>query len=226
MRAFNLSEEYRVPVVLLIDEINAHMREKVEIPENPEVINRKKPTVDPDNFMPYDTGFGDVPPMANYGEGYRFHVTGLMHDATGFPSGDPKVVRQTQERLQRKIESNVGKITSFQGRQLSDAQTVIVSFGSTARAVSHAVEELRAEGIKVGSFRPLTLHPFPVADLNALLADKKVKNIVVAEMNLGQLRLEIERFVCSKAPVFGLHKVDGEPIVPEEVAARVREVLR
>ena len=226
VRAFNLSEQYRVPVVLMLDEINAHMREKVEVPADLELIERRKPEVGPGEYKPYDAGYGDVPPMANYGEGYRFHVTGLMHDETGFPTGDPKLVQECQERLLRKIDASAGEIAQFRERFLDDAETVVISFGSTARAVNHAVGSLRSRGLPLGTLRPLTLFPFPLEPLERILEGGKVKRILVAEMNMGQLSLEIERYVCGRAPVFGLHKADGEPITPDEVEERILGVQR
>lgn len=226
VRAFNLSEQYRVPVVLLLDEINAHMREKVEVPADLELIERRKPEVGPEEYKPYDASYGDIPPMANYGEGYRFHVTGLMHDATGFPTGDPKLVQECQERLLRKIDASAGEIAQFRERFLDDAETVVISFGSTARAVNHAVGRLRSRGLPLGTLRPLTLFPFPLEPLERILEGGKVKRILVAEMNMGQLSLEIERYVCGRAPVFGLHKADGEPITPDEVEERILGVQR
>lgn len=226
VRAFNLAEEYRVPVILLLDEIIGHMRERVEIPEEVEVINRRKPTVPPEEYKPYDTQFGDVPPMANFGEGYRFHVTGLMHDETGFPSGNHKVVAAKMDRIMRKISDNVDKIAEHKSRYIEDAETLVISFGSTARSVNHAVEELRDAGLKLGSFRPLTVAPFPVKALKQALDSGVVKRILVVEMNLGQLILEIERYVAGRVPVFGLHKADGEPITPEEVMDRIKEIHR
>lgn len=224
VRAFNLSEEYRVPVILLLDEINGHMRERVDIPETVEIVNRTKPSVPPEEYKPYDTRFGDVPPMANFGEGYRFHVTGLMHDETGFPSGDHKVVAAKMDRIMRKITANVDKIAAHKSRYIEDAETLVISFGSTARSVNHAVEELREAGLKLGSFRPLTVYPFPVNALNQALESGVVKRILVVEMNLGQLILDIERFVAGRVPVLGLHKADGEPITPEEVMDRIKEI--
>ena len=224
VRAFNLSEEYRVPVVLLLDEINAHMREKVVLPAEVETVERRKPEVGPEDYKPFDVSFGDVPPMANYGEGYRFHVTGLMHDATGFPSGDPKIVQACQERLLRKIDANAEKIADSECRYLGESETLLIAFGSTARSVIHSVEELRAEGASVGMLRPLSIYPFPLAELEKALAGGVLKRIIVVEMNMGQLRLDIERHVAGRVPVFGLHKADGEPITPFEVTDRIREV--
>jgi 2-oxoglutarate ferredoxin oxidoreductase subunit alpha len=224
IRAFNLSEEYRVPVIILIDEINAHMREKVEFPKKVEIVDRLRPTVPPEEYNPYDTRFGDVPPMADFGEGYRFHVTGLMHDETGFPTGNPKIVEACLTRLRRKIEAAAEKIALANTRYLDEAETVLISFGSTSRAVNHAVELLRKEDLKLGTFRPLTLYPFPLKQLETVFEKGLVKRIIVAELNMGQLRLDIERYTAGRVPVHGLHRFDGEPIHPFEVMARIREV--
>jgi len=224
IRAFNLSEIYRTPVILLLDEINGHMREKVVIPENPEVLDRPQPTVKPEEYKPYDNSKGDVPPMAAFGTGYRYHVTGLMHDETGFPTGNAKLVETKQMRIMRKIEANADSITDYRERFSEDAETLVISFGSTARSVNHAVAELHEEGLKVGSFRPLVIHPFPEAALNKLIDSGSIKQILVAELNLGQMRLIVENIVNGRVPVHGLNKIDGEPITPDEVIARIREV--
>lgn len=225
VRAFNQSEQYRVPVILLLDEINAHMREKVEVPKEVAIVNRPKPELPPERYKPYDTSFGYVPPMANFGEGYRYHVTGLMHDETGFPTGNPKLVAANLVRLMRKIEAKTKEIASYQSRYLDEAETLLISFGSTARAVNHAVERLRKKGLRLGTLRPQSLHPFPVEPLEETLQQGHVKRIIVAEMNMGQLRLDIERYVAGRAPVFGLHRFDGETVTPFDVIDRIREVL-
>ena len=224
VKSFNLAEQYRVPVVLLLDEINGHMREKVVIPDEVETFDRVKPTVKPEEYKPYDTVYGDIPPMANFGEGFRFHVTGLMHDETGFPSGNAKVVEDKMDRIMRKITDNVDDITEYNSRYLDDCETLVISFGSTSRSVNHAVEEMRGSGAKVGTFRPVTLYPFPENDLNKALEGGKIKRILVAEMNLGQLILDIKRFVAGRVPVHGLHRADGEPITPDQVFDKLKEI--
>ena len=223
VRAFNLAEQYRVPVILLLDEINGHMREKVEIPEKVETVDRPKPTVGPDEYLPYDNSY-EVPPMANFGEGYRYHVTGLMHDETGFPSGNNEVVYAKQTRIMNKIQNNVDKIATYTQRYAEDSETLIISFGSTARSVNSAVEDLRAEGEKVGTFRPITIHPFPEKALDEIIAKGTVKKILVVEMNMGQLKIDIDRIAAGRLPVHGLQKYDGEPITPEEVVKKFKEV--
>lgn len=223
VRAFNLAEEYRVPVILLLDEINGHMREKVEIPESVEIVDRPRPTVSPDEYLPYDNSY-EVPPMADFGKGYRYHVTGLMHDQSGFPSGNNKVVEIKMNRIMGKIRNNVDKIATYTQRYQEDSETLVISFGSTARSVNSAIEDLRAEGEKVGTFRPVTLHPFPEKALDAIIARGIVKRILVVEMNMGQLIEDIERITKGRVPVSGLQKIDGEPITPEEVVKRIKEV--
>lgn len=224
IRAFNLAESYRVPVILLFDEINGHMREKVVIPDKYEVVTRKQPAVKPEEYKPYDDSQGDVPPMAAFGSGYRFHVTGLMHDETGFPTGKADLVQSKQERIMRKISANADDITDFRERFLDDAETLVISYGSTARSCNHAVVDLHEEGLKVGSFRPMVVHPFPEKALNAKIEDGTVKRILVVEMSMGQLKLIVDRIACGRVPVHGLGKINGEPITPGEVIARIKEV--
>ena len=225
VKAFNLSEKYRVPVILLMDEVIGHMRERVELPEATEieVINRKKPTVSKDEYLPYKADEDLVPPMANYGEGYRFHVTGLAHDETGFPTNSPAVADKLYRRIMDKIELHRDDIVQWQEENTDDAEIVIISIGGVSRAADTAMKQLREKGIKVGTFRPITVWPFPEKRLLEL-ADK-VKTFVVAEMNLGQLALEVERIIKDMAALKKVNKVNGEAIYPEEIIAKIEEVL-
>jgi len=225
VRAFNLSEKYRVPVILLMDEVIGHMRERVELPEASEIeiINRKKPTVGRDEYLPFKADEDLIPPMANYGEGYRFHVTGLAHDETGFPTNNPSVADKLYRRIMGKIEMHKDDIVQWQEENTDDADIVIVSIGGVSRAADTAMKQLREKGIKVGTFRPITVWPFPEKRLLEL-ADK-VKTFVVAEMNLGQMALEVERIIKDKAALKKVNKVNGEAIYPEEIIAKIEEVL-
>lgn len=225
VRAFNLSEKYRVPVILLMDEVIGHMRERVELPEASEIeiVNRKKPTVGRDQYLPYKADEDLVPPMAYYGEGYRFHVTGLAHDETGFPTNSPAVADKLYRRLINKIEMHKDEIIQWDEENTDDADIVIVSIGGVSRAADTAMKQLREKGIKVGTFRPITVWPFPEKRLLELAS--KVKTFVVAEMNLGQMALEVERIIKDKAELKRVNKVNGEAIYPEEIIAKIEEVL-
>lgn len=225
IKAFNLSEKYRVPVILLMDEIIGHMREKVELPDISKIniINRKKPIASKEEYLPFKPDDNLVPPMANYGEGYRFHVTGLIHDETGFPSNSPNVADKLIRRLAAKIEKNKEDIIQWEEESTEDADIIILSIGGVSRASNAAMKMMREKGYKVGTFRPITVWPFPEKRLEELT--KKVKTIVVAEMNLGQLVLEVERICKGTVRIERVNKVNGEIITPEEIVAKIEEVL-
>jgi 2-oxoglutarate ferredoxin oxidoreductase subunit alpha len=224
IRAFNIAERFRMPVTLLVDEVIAHMRERVEVPDKSETTlwERPRPTVPPDQYLPFgDTPTG-VPPMADLGVGYRYHVTGLYHDPSGLPKDSPDVVDAKMRRLMRKIELGLGDILRHEAVLLEDADLGIVAYGSSARSAKAAIRLARARGIKVGLLRPLTIWPFfegPVADLS-----KQVRHIIVPEMNLGQLILEVERVVQGRCQVHGVNRVTGEPIPPEQILEKIDEL--
>jgi len=225
VKAFNLSEKYRVPVILLMDEIIGHMRERVELPDisEIEIINRKKPTVSREEYFPYKADDDLVPPMACYGEGYRFHVTGLAHDETGFPTNNPDVADKLYRRIVDKIELHKDEIIEWEEQNTDDADIVIISIGGVARAADTAMKQLRENGIKVGTYRPITVWPFP--DKRLIELADRVKTFVVAEMNLGQMALEVERIIKDKAKLIKVNKVNGEAIYPEEIMEKIQEVL-
>lgn len=215
IRAFNLAEKYRTPVFVFYDEIVGHMREAVEIPlpGEIEVIDRKKPVCPPEDYLPYDSRH-EVSPLAAFGDGYRFHVTGLNHKDDGFPTNDPKLIEEGIKRLMRKIDNHVDEIWKNDFYQMDDAEVVVFAFGSTARSARFAVREARNAGIKAGLFRPLTMWPFP--DKAVREAAKRARAIIVPELSLGQMIYEVER--CAPGvKVEGIHRVDGEPIKPAQI---------
>lgn len=226
IRAFNLAEKYRTPVILLTDEVVSHMREKIEIPEahELEIINRIKPTEAPEDYKAYGI-VGDelVPRMAGFGDGYRYHVTGLFHDETGFPSNSSKNADVMLRRIMDKITDNEDDIIDYEEYLTEDAEYVILSYGSTARTARSAVNKLREEGYKVGLFRPITIWPFPEKRVHELAAG--LKGILVAEMNLGQLVLEVQRVVSGRTPVIHYGRANGDVLTPPELVAKVKEVL-
>ena len=224
VRAFNLAEKYRMPVFVLPDEIVAHMRERIEFrePGELEVIDRTAPSVPPAEYKPYDTKFGDVPPLAAFGSGYKFHVTGLNKLPDGFPTTKAEYVQAEEERQIRKVYANIDDIVEFEEFQLEDAEICVVAYGSTSRSARYAVNEARAKGIKAGMFRIKTFWPFPDKQIKALA--EKVKGFIVPEMNLGMCSLEIERCAQGKAQILGINRVDGEPINPEQIVEKMKEV--
>lgn len=215
--AFNFSEKYRVPVVLLLDEVIAHMREKVTLKDTSEIkiIDRKKPTCSIEEYKAYRADNDGIPSMASFGEGYRYHVTGLVHDETGFPTNDNKVADELIRRLIDKVENDIDNLSIYEDYKTDDAETVIISFGSVSRSAKSAVNELRNKGNKVGLFRPITI--WPVLEKQILEIAKKTKTIYVAEMNLGQYFYEVERIAGKYCNVKKINKVNGELITPNEI---------
>ncbi|HOP40134.1 MAG TPA: 2-oxoacid:acceptor oxidoreductase subunit alpha [Geobacteraceae bacterium] len=224
VRAFNLAEKYRMPVTVMPDEIIGHMRERVVFPQpgELEIINRSLPTVNPCDYMPYDTSFGDVPPLASFGSGFRFHVTGLNKAEDGFPTTRAEIVQAEEERQVRKIKRAIDDIVTFEEYLLDDAEVVIVAFGSISRSARYAVNEARKNGIKAGMFRIITYWPFPERQIRALAEHAKV--MIVPEMNLGMTIHEVRKCVEGRIPVSGIFRVDGEPISPNEIFAGIQEV--
>jgi len=204
-------------VVVLTDEVIGHMREKVVLPdlETIKISKRKAPT-SPGGYKPYEADpDGGVPLMADFGKGYRYHVTGLFHDETGFPSNKGEVADTLLRRLMRKVEKAEPLIRDYATESLDDCEVLVVAFGSSAMSSLSAVRQARAKGIKAGLFRPKTIWPFPEDALRKL--SDQVKRVIVPEMNLGQLVLEIERIIGCRAPVERLSKVNGELFKPEEI---------
>jgi len=225
VRAFNLAEKYRMPVQIQLDEICAHMRERVEFaePGELEVIDREAPSVPPEEYLPYDDTKGMVPPLASFGSGYRYHVTGLNKAADGFPTTKAELVDAEERRQINKVMFNLDDIQKNEEYLLDDAEVVLFAYGSTSRSARYAVNELRKEGVKAGMFRPLTMWPFPEKRV-AELADQ-AKAIVCPEMNLGQMVREVERVAKGNCTVAHIGRVDGEPINPGQIIDQVKEVL-
>ena len=226
IRAFNLAELYRTPVIILMDEIIAHVNEKVVIPNIDEldIVHRKKPSCSPEDFLPYENTDDDIPPMASFGEGYRFHVTGLCHDETGFPTNDPEKIDVFLRRLNRKIEHHRDEIVDVVEDRLDDAKIAVFAYGSTARSARRAVVLAREQGLPVGLMRPKVLWPFP--DKEVRLLAEKVSKIIVPELNLGQMAHEVEWASCGNAEIVKINKINGEPISPTAIFDRIREVLK
>ncbi len=223
IKAINFSEQYRTPVMLLLDEVISHMREKVNIPtrEEIEIIDRKKPTVDKDNFLPFKADEDLVPPMANFGSGYRYHLTGLVHNEKGYPTSNNKEVDQLIRRLTNKVELNKKDIIIEEEYLLDDARVAIVAYGSVARAAERTVKLAREKGIKVGLLKLVTLWPFSDETINRLAG--QVDLIIVPELNLGQMAREVQRAAEGKCRVIPYGRVDGELINPVEILSKIEE---
>lgn len=226
IHAFNLSEIYRVPVIILSDEIVGHMTEKVVIPEPDkiEVVPRRKPKVKPKKYVPFYPDEDDVPPMSIAGEGYHVHTTGLTHDEYGYPVITSEAQERLVQRLVRKIRNNAEKIIQTEDTYLDDAEIVIVSYGCSARTSREVVEMARGNGIKTGMVRLITVWPFAERKIQELAARKGVKAFVVAEINCGQIAYEVERCAAGKAETVLAGFMGGRIFTPEELYRVVEEV--
>jgi len=216
--AFNLAEKYRVPVIILSDEIVAHTRETF-VPPSPdeiEVFDRVTPTVPPEWYLPYeDTGTG-VPPMAAFGDGYRHHVTGLTHDERGFPTQRSDEINVLMRRLFRKITQGFHEIQRVETFMMEDAEIAVIAYGSVARSSRRAVIEAREHGVKAGLLQLVTLFPFPRRYVEKLL--QQCRAVLVPEMNMGQISREVKRVHLNSSRVETLNRVDGRLITPREIS--------
>lgn len=223
IRAFNLAETYRNPVYILSDAMLAHMSERVRIPDPGEydVVRRKRPTCPPSEFQAYaDDGTG-IPPMASFGDGYRWFVTGMVHDDTGFPvTNNADRVSYLVKRLHAKIEHNRADIEKYEEYKTDDADILIVSMGVVARSAKAAIDDVRKEGVKAGLFRPITVWPFPESRLETLC--RGVKEIVTCEMNEGQL-YHMVREVSGNTPVRMINQNNGVILSADTILAGLRE---
>ncbi|MHA2033972.1 MAG: 2-oxoacid:acceptor oxidoreductase subunit alpha [Candidatus Thorarchaeota archaeon] len=224
VQAFNLAEQYRVPVFVLADETVGHMREKLIIPDEKDlkIVERKKPTVPPEEYLPFKPDDNLVPPMAIFGSGYQFYATGLTHDQRGFPSDKEDVQIELINRLNQKILRNADKIIDLERFQLDDADVAVIAYGTPSRSAKRAIREAREQGLRVGLLRLKTVWPFPeriVADLAT-----EVKHIIVAEQNMGQI-YHMVRASAGTTPVHLMPKPAGMPQLPGEILDKIKEVV-
>ncbi|OPY69463.1 MAG: 2-oxoglutarate oxidoreductase subunit KorA [Syntrophorhabdaceae bacterium PtaU1.Bin034] len=225
VKAFNFSEKFRNPVILLLDEVIAHMREKVILPavDTREIFNRVKPKMPPEWYIPYENTPGGVPAMADFGDGYRYHVTGLTHDVRGFPTERPDEIGPFMARLFRKISQNMAEIQIGESYETEDAEIAIIAYGSVARSARRAVRDARANGVKAGLLKLNTIWPFMRSAVEKVL--ETARTIVVPEMNIGQISREVKRVNQGKARVIGVNKMDGTMITPAEILRPVMEAM-
>ncbi len=219
--AVNLSQKLRQPVIILLDEVVGHMREKVLIPEIGKLLVEKTSDQLPADWKPYDDK--GLTPFVPFGSGRYYHVTGLFHDANGFPSGDPAVVAGALERLHGKLEQYRDEITFTSYTGHSEPRVVIVTYGCTVRAARAAIKKAyRQDRLPVGLLSLQTLWPFPAKEVAARARQAEV--ILVPEMNMGQIIGEVERCAGGKA-VVPLNRYDGEMITPEQILVQLRRWL-
>jgi len=222
VQAFNFAERYRTPVILLMDEVIGHMRERVELPDPATIVRAERAgtTVPPEWYKPYENLTTDVPPLVPFGEGYRYHITGLHHDERGYPTERQDEVEPWLERIFRKIERGLSDILLYDSDGVEDAETLVVAYGATARSARHAVELARGRGRKVGLLKLKTIWPFPEEVVEQ--AAERLHHVVVPEMNMGQLVLEVER-VVGRHKVRRVNRADGEMIQPAQILAAIEE---
>jgi 2-oxoglutarate ferredoxin oxidoreductase subunit alpha len=226
IKAFNLAEKYRVPVMVMLDEVVGHMTEKVVIPpaDQIEVEARNFTNKKPGEFKLYETNGSMVPAMVRAGEGYNFHVTGLTHDERGYPAGSPAAQKKLVTRLVDKIKKNADQIVEFEAEGLEGADVVVVSYGITSRVAQRAIDDARAKGLKVGKFRLITAWPFPEKQIRELAG--KIKAFVVPELNLGQMVLEVERCAGGKCKTVPVPHAGGSVHNPDEILKAIEEAIR
>jgi 2-oxoglutarate ferredoxin oxidoreductase subunit alpha len=226
IRAFNFAEEFRVPVMFMMDEVVGHMTEKVVIPPagQIEVRPRRHTRSLAGAYLPYGTNGDLVPDFANAGEGYHFHMTGLTHDERGYPNMTPQVQHKLVNRLHNKIASAAGRITLFEEEQADNADVIVVSYGITSRVAQRAIELARARGSKVGKFRLITAWPFPEKQVRDLAS--RAKALVVPELNLGQMVREVERAAAGKCRVVSVPHAGGGVHRPDDILSAILEASR
>jgi 2-oxoglutarate/2-oxoacid ferredoxin oxidoreductase subunit alpha len=222
VQAFNFSELYRTPVILLLDEVIGQMRERIDLPASGsvEVWNRVRSSVPPEWYFPYEDNSVAVPPMANFGEGYRYHITGLLHDRAGYPTQRLDEINPWLERVFNKIQLNEDTICLYKEEWTNGARDVVISYGATARSARHAVKLARAKRHNVGLLTLQTLWPFPASAVARVA--RGVRKVIVPEMNRGQLVLEVER-VVGQAKVRRVNRADGETISPQQILSVIEE---
>ena len=223
VRAFDLAERFRTPVILLYDQAIAQLTETVQLNVAPPCAERPWASGSREAYRPYAAGAGAIPAMARPGDGYRSHTTGLNHAEDGFPTQHPETVERNLGRLLTKLDHHRDAIASWESVGCEDAEVLIVAIGISARASLRAIEQCRERGLRVGLFRPITLWPFPEEALRAAAA--RARAVLVPELNIGQLRLEVERLL-GRERVEGLHRIDGEPVNPEQITRRAESLLK
>jgi 2-oxoglutarate ferredoxin oxidoreductase subunit alpha len=225
VEAFNLAETYRTPVIILLDEVVGHMREKLTLPDPDEipVVSRLRTSVPKGvDYHPYLPREDGRLPMSDFGAEHRYNVTGLFHDMWGFPSNNPKVVSELLRHLVDKIENNVDSMTYYKEYWLDDADYVLVSYGSSARSAIHIARNRRARGAKIGVLELQTLWPFPSDMIREKCANAKA--VLVVEMNMGQVITQVKSAVDNPDSVFLANRIDGQLISPTDIKTILRMI--
>ncbi|WP_324170523.1 2-oxoglutarate synthase subunit alpha [Sulfurimonas sp.] len=225
VRAFNLADRFMQPVFVLLDETIGHMHGKAVIPTLEEVeagiVPRKRFDGPAEEYFPYECEHDEPAVLNPMFEGYRYHFTGLHHDKNGFPTEEIETCRKLIQRLEDKVELHKDEIESYEEFEMSDAEIMIIAYGSVSLAAKEAIRHLRKDGIKAGLFRPITLWPSPANKMREYA--NKIKKVLVVELNIGQYRDEVQR-ATSRLDIDGLFKVNGRPISPYEIVNKVKEL--
>ena len=224
IRCFNLAEKYRVPVILLASETVGHSAGKVIVPpeDKIELINRKKPTVPPEEYLPYKADEDLIPPMASAGEGYAICTTGLTHDEKGYPDTGPEAQETLVRRLSDKIRRHLEEIVEVEEENMEDAEIAVVSYGQVSRPARQAVRMAREEGIKAGSIKLVTIWPFAENVIRKWA--EQVEVFIVPELNYGQIYLEVKREAAGNSETVLLPRMGGRLITPQEIHQEIRKV--
>ncbi len=222
--AFNFAEKYRTPVILLLDEVTAHTREKITLPEpkDLEIYSRVVPSVPPEWFKPYEETMLGVTPMPPIGSGYRTHYTGLTHDAMGYPTQRPEEVEAAVKRMFRKIDNHFPDIMLVDELYTKAAEIGVVAYGSVARSAHLAVVQARKQGIKAGLLTLKTLFPFPRSPVDKLA--RSCKCVIVPEMNMGQMSREVKRVNNGRTRVRTINRIDGQIITPSQILKSISQI--
>jgi len=227
VQAFNFAERYRTPVIMLMDELVGHMRERIVLPEfeSLELEKRTDTRVPPEWYKPFENSPEgpniNVPPLVPFGEGYRYHITGLHHDERGYPTNRLDEIQPWIDRIFRKIDRSLSDILLYEADSIEDADTLVIAYGGTARAARHAVKMARERGRRVGFLHLKTIWPFAEEVVQSAAA--RLHHVVVPELNRGQLVLEIER-VVGRQKVRSVNRADGEMIRPAEILAAIEDL--
>ena len=226
IKAFNLSEQYRVPVLLMMDECVGHMTERVIIPpaDEIEIYPRRFYNGPPEDFLLFKPDDDLVPPIVKAGDGYNIHVTGLTHDEKGYPVMTPQAQEKLVHRLVNKINQNADKIVEYREDQIDDAEVVVISYGITSRVAIPAIEQARKDGIKVGHLRLIIAWPFPEKRIKEL--SERVKAFVVPEINYGQMVREVERCVGGRVIIEHVSHGGGSVHNPKDIYNKIYKSVR
>jgi 2-oxoglutarate/2-oxoacid ferredoxin oxidoreductase subunit alpha len=224
IRAFNLAEQFWTPVVLLLDEVTAKAHEDIEIPEAKDISIYEKAPSQVEDLNIYDRQIGENPPRVDFFQGYPIHIDGLEHDKHGWPTSHPETVQKMQTLRMQKIYHYLDDIIEYREFEMEDADVMIFSFGVSARAALAAVQVARKEGLKVGLFQALTIWPFPKNVLRERF--KRIKKVLTVELNMGQIKYEMERVARDDVDKRALLRANGIPFTPNEVLEAVKEFYK